>query len=67
MLTASNDLEDKFKALEGGGVDDELAAMKINMLGAGKKETGTLPEGRPVSEGTYSLSQILTHCLPIHD
>tara|TARA_B110000977_G_scaffold130957_1_gene166901 strand:+ start:28306 stop:29232 length:927 start_codon:yes stop_codon:yes gene_type:complete len=58
MLTASNDLEDKFKELEGGGVDDELAAMKSKMLG-GVKETGTLPEGRPVSDAIESELEAL--------
>ena len=54
MLTASNDLEDKFKALEGGGVDDDLAALKSKMLGDGEKKGGALPEGRPVSDAIES-------------
>ena len=35
--------------VEGGGVDDELAAMKRTMLG-GSSIKGELPAGRPVSE-----------------
>jgi phage shock protein A len=54
MLSTTNDLEDKFKALEGGGVDDELAAMKAKMLGEPAKKGGELPEGRPVSDAIES-------------
>ena len=42
-------LENKFKELEGGSVDDELAAMKAGML----KEAAPpkkLPEGRPIKD-----------------
>ena len=59
MLTASNDLEDKFKALEGGGVDDDLAALKSKMLGDGEKKGGALPEGRPVSDAIESELEAL--------
>lgn len=44
-------LEDKFKALEGSSVDDELAKMKAGMLLDGdKKAKGELPPGRPLKE-----------------
>ena len=46
MLSTTNDLEDKFKALEGGGVDDELAAMKAKMLGEPAQEGWRAPGGR---------------------
>ena len=59
MLTASNDLEDKFKALEGGCVDDDLAALKSKMLGDGEKKGGALPEGRPVSDAIESELEAL--------
>ena len=59
MLTASNDLEDKFKALDGGGVDDDLAALKSKMLGDGEKKGGALPEGRPVSDAIESELEAL--------
>ena len=58
MLTTTNDLEDRFKALEGGGVDDELAAMKSKMLGETKKG-GALPEGRTVSDAIESELEAL--------
>merc|ERR1719329_93534 len=59
MLTASNDLEDKFKELEGGGVDDELAMMKSKRLGGAEKKGGELPEGRPVSDAIESELEAL--------
>jgi phage shock protein A len=41
---AGADLESQFKMLESGsGVDDELAAMKAQMLGAGPQSSGVLP------------------------
>ena len=58
MLTTTNDLEDRFKALEGGGVDDELAAMKSKMLGE-TKQGGALPEGRTVSDAIESELEAL--------
>jgi len=48
-LTAPDGLADKFLALEGGGVEDELVQMKRNMLG-GSSVKGELPAGRPVNE-----------------
>ena len=45
MLTAGSDLEDKFKELEGGTVDDELSQMKSKMLGESGNKGGALPEG----------------------
>ena len=42
-------MTDKFKALEGGGVDDELAAMKRSMLG-GSTGKAELPPPRKVSD-----------------
>ena len=51
--------EDKFKELEGGGVDDELAMMKAKMLGGAEKKGGELPEGRPVSDAIESELEAL--------
>ena len=59
MLTAGSDLEDKFKALEGSSVDDELAKMKSGMLGDGKAKGGALPEGRAVSDAIESELEAL--------
>ena len=51
VLTAGDKLEAEFKLLEaGGGVDDELAAMKKNMLGGGSEKKGELPAGRPIKD-----------------
>jgi phage shock protein A len=41
-------LEAKFAALEGGGVEDELKALKSGALGA--KPVAALPEGRPIKD-----------------
>ena len=38
---ASSDIEDKFKALEGSSVDDELAKMKSGMLGSGSSSSSS--------------------------
>ena len=59
MLTAGEDLEDKFKALEGDSINDELAKMKAGMLGDGGKKGGALPEGRPVSDAIESELEAL--------
>ena len=45
--------------LEGGGVDDDLAALKSKMLGGGEKKGGALPEGRPVSDAIESELEAL--------
>jgi phage shock protein A len=50
-LSAGGDgLEAKFAALEGGGVEDELAALKSGALGGGSKPVAALPEGRPLKD-----------------
>lgn len=49
LLVAPDNLEAKFRELEGSKVDDELAALK-NKLGGGRGPIGELPPGRPVSE-----------------
>lgn len=59
LLTAGSDLEDKFKALEGGTVDDELSAMKSKMLGDGGNKGNALPPGRPVSDAIESELEAL--------
>ena len=59
MLTAGSDLEDKFKELEGGTVDDELSQMKSKMLGESGNKGGALPEGRPVSDAIESELEAL--------
>lgn len=49
-MSAPDSLEDKFKALEGSSVDDDLAKMKAGMLGSGSSKKAALPEGRPYDE-----------------
>jgi phage shock protein A len=49
VLAAGDGLESKFKALEGGSVEDELAALKSGLL-AGAKQPAALPEGRPIRD-----------------
>lgn len=43
VLVAGDGLESKFAQLESGTVEDELAALKKGMLGAGKGEQGAAP------------------------
>lgn len=46
-LAASDEVENKFKALEGGGgVDAELAALKAGVLGGARGPPPSLPVGR---------------------
>jgi phage shock protein A len=52
-MTTSDNLETKFKKLEGGDVDDELAQLKKGMLtgsSAASKPSSSLPEGRPIRD-----------------
>ena len=46
QLAAPDSMEQKFAALEGDSVDDELAQMKRGML-SGSRSKASLPEGRP--------------------
>ena len=55
---ANDDMEAKFKALEGDSVDDELAKLK-GSLGPGKDSKGELPAGRPVSDAIESELEAL--------
>ena len=49
QLGTSDNLESKFQALEGGDVEDELAALKKGTLGSGRRGAPQqLPEGRPI-------------------
>lgn len=50
QLAASDNLEDKFKKLEGNDVDDELAQLKRGQLKSGTSSAPrqSLPEGRPI-------------------
>ncbi|KAG2443541.1 hypothetical protein HXX76_001893 [Chlamydomonas incerta] len=50
MLVGSDTVDNRFKALETGTVDDELAALKRGMLPASTSAAGSLPEGRPVQD-----------------
>jgi phage shock protein A len=50
MLVAGDGLESKFAALEGGTVEDELAALKGGMLAGAKAPAAALPEGRPLKD-----------------
>ena len=62
-LAAPDAVSDAFLALEGGGgVEDELAAMKRGMLGAGGSSAGAggqLPAGRKVSDAIESELEAL--------
>jgi phage shock protein A len=49
MLVGGDGLEGKFAALEGGSVEDELAALKKGMIGS-SKPAAALPEGRPIKD-----------------
>lgn len=54
---AGNDLENQFAMLESGNnVDDELAAMKANLLGGGSTNQAQLPAATPTSGSTTSAS-----------
>jgi phage shock protein A len=61
QLTAPDALANQFALLEGGGVDDELAAMKRNLLGGapGGAPKGELPAGRKVSDAIESELEAL--------
>ena len=50
QLTASDNLEEKFRRLEGGDVEDELQQLKRGTLksGSASQPTNSLPEGRPI-------------------
>jgi phage shock protein A len=50
MLVAGDGLESKFAALEGGSVEDELAALKKGMLTGSTQPAAALPEGRPIKD-----------------
>jgi phage shock protein A len=51
ILAGGSGLEAKFAALEGGTVEDELAALKQGMLtGSSSSSPKALPEGRPVRD-----------------
>jgi phage shock protein A len=50
MLVAGDGLESKFAALEGGNVDDELAALKRGVLAGSKQPVAALPEGKPIRD-----------------
>ncbi|GLC35498.1 hypothetical protein PLESTB_000200900 [Pleodorina starrii] len=49
MLVGSDTVDNRFKALESGTVDDELAALKRGMLSP-SSTPAALPEGRPVQD-----------------
>lgn len=55
QLSANDNLEEKFKRLEGNDVDDELSQMKKGLLKSGSSQTkssssNSLPEGRPIRD-----------------
>jgi phage shock protein A len=61
QLTAPDELATQFQLLEGGGVDDDLAALKREMLGGSASAKAELPPGRRVSdaiEGELELALI---------
>jgi hypothetical protein len=49
QLVAPDNLESKFRELEGDAVDDELSAMKAKISGP-RKPIGELPPGRPLKD-----------------
>ncbi|GLI61817.1 hypothetical protein VaNZ11_004326 [Volvox africanus] len=49
MLVGSDTIDNRFKALESGTVDDELAALKRGMLSS-SSTPAALPEGRPIMD-----------------
>ena len=58
-MAAPDSIEDKFAALEGDSVDDELAQMKRGMLGGGKAASkAQLPEGRPYKDAFVAKDAI---------
>ena len=50
QLAAPDALAQQFQLLEGGGVDDDLAALKREMLGGGSSSKAELPPGRKVTD-----------------
>lgn len=50
QLTAPDSMMDKFKALEGGSVDDELSKMKRSMLGETSSASAQPAAGRKVTD-----------------
>lgn len=59
QLTAPDELATKFTLLEGGGVDDDLAALKREMLGGSTGAKAELPPGRKVSDAIESELEAL--------
>ena len=59
-LAASDELENKFKALEGGGgIESELAALKSGVLGAGTRgPPPSLPVGRVPDAIDFELEEL---------
>lgn len=49
-LAAPDSMMDKFKALEGNSVDDELSKMKRGLLGEKSTASAAAPQGRKVSD-----------------
>jgi len=50
QLVSGENLDNKFAALEGRSVDDELSALKKGMLTGGSSPVAALPEGRPLRD-----------------
>ncbi|BDA43705.1 Membrane-associated protein VIPP1, chloroplastic [Coccomyxa sp. Obi] len=50
QLGTSDNLESKFRALEGGDVEDELAQLKKGTLTGARSGPQALPEGRPIRD-----------------
>lgn len=50
-MGTSDNLESKFRALEGGDVEDELAKLKKGTLTGARSGPQALPEGRPIRWG----------------
>jgi hypothetical protein len=66
QLGTSDSLESKFRALEGGDVEDELAQLKKGALtGVRSGSPQQLPEGRPLRFGT-SLPALAKEDLTMH-
>ena len=65
QLAASDNLEDRFKQLEGNDVDDELEQLRRGQLKSSSKSSPkqSLPEGRPIR---WTLQHTSQACRRIH-
>ncbi|GMH36128.1 hypothetical protein BSKO_03996 [Bryopsis sp. KO-2023] len=50
QIAGGDAIDEKFLALEGGSVEDDLAALKSKTLSGSKSPSKSLPEGRPIKD-----------------